>query len=127
MFASEYDGYLKKNLVFRKSPQEMLAHPPFSDILASADESYRNEIGAVPEAAEVTTVVVEDEPIVHCVEAEHIPLVSSTNEEIHIATVDEATISKLKRLKKDVFQRVRTQVQLRAPQSPPGEGAPGLP
>ena len=115
VYGNEYDQYMKRAIVFRKSAASMIEEAPFPDEFEDMETLWKQESG---QAVEETTNDGEQEPemdagtVQHTTAPEEVQIVSHTNTTITIGVSDEATASKIAKYKKEIFERVRTLVQL---------------
>ena len=115
VYGQEYDQYMKRSIVFRKSAASMIEEAPFPDEFEDIETLWKTETGqAVTDKPgnAVQEPEVDTGTIQHTTTAEEMVLVSNTNTTINIDMKDEAAIAKIVKHKKEIFERVRTLVQL---------------
>ena len=114
VYGQDYDQYMKRSIVFRKSAASMIEEAPFPEEFEDIETLWKTETGqAVTEKTDDADQELEvDVTIQHTTTAEEMVLVSNTNTTINLDMKDEAAIAKIAKHKKEIFERVRTMVQL---------------
>ncbi|CAK0827204.1 unnamed protein product, partial [Prorocentrum cordatum] len=115
VYGTECDQYMKRSIVFRKSASSMIEEAPFPEEFEEIEALWKQETGqAISDKKDDE----DQEPemdlgaVKHTTTAEEINIVSHTNATISINIMDESTSAKIAKHKRDIFERVRTLVQL---------------